>query len=83
MARHRNVVDFLLSKGADVQNTHANYCAQKYLPYLNIASYLGFADIVEVLLDRGANINQTCGEGHWYGYPIDNGYWTPLVTAIY
>ena len=85
VARHRNVVDFLLSKGADVQNTHPHYhfCAQHALPYLNIASYLGFADIVEVLLDRGANINQTCGEGLWLGDPMDNSGWTPLVTAIY
>ncbi|KAK2736981.1 37s ribosomal protein rsm22 [Colletotrichum kahawae] len=62
-ANHYAVVRTLLEKGADVkgrfqnQSIKSHLTAQNELP-LAVASRLGFASIVECLLDFGANVNE-------------------------
>jgi hypothetical protein len=85
LARRKNVVEYLIDRGGDVNSVRKSFqlTAQEDIPLLNIACQCGFEDIAEVLLDRGAYIDMTCGRGKWNNEPFYNDSWSSLITAIY
>lgn len=82
LARHKKAVRYLLDKGAVIDKV-SDFEGKNDVPLLNIASGLGFADIVEVLIDKGVDIDEKYGYGGWDGDPINNDYWSSLHTAVY
>ena len=64
----RDVVEFLLSQGADVD---ANFNSSWGTP-LDLASLEGHKDVVELLISKGANVD-----------PKDKYGWTPLDDAVW
>ena len=81
VTRRKNVIEFLLDRGANIDGVVRSVLGREDVPYLCIASELGYADIVEFLIERGADIDKKSGRGHWYGDPLDNSGWTALVTG--
>jgi ankyrin repeat protein len=70
-SRHKDVVKFLLDRGADSNAKTKN----KGWTALHYAAYKGHSDIMELLLDRGADLN-AIGGGFW-----DIEGFTPLHCA--
>jgi ankyrin repeat protein len=80
IARRKNLVEFLLDRGANIHEVLFIYPNDK-VPYLQIASKKGYLEIVEVLLDRGADVDEQSElTEHW---TVCRGPWTSVQSAIY
>ena len=82
-AKNAEVLKVLLDKGAELKGYRNNN-----LTPLLIAANLGADDVVRLLLERGADINETNGEG-WQPevrplevHPDANSQWSPLHAAV-
>lgn len=59
---HRNITDTILSKGIDV-NTIFNYSTELETFPLGLTVMQGSSEMTEFLIERGANVNATYGDG--------------------
>lgn len=68
---HRELVELLITKGADV-----NVKGERGWSSLHVAAVTGDRDIVELLIEKGADVNAKAGSDTWE-WTWDEG-WTPL-----